>query len=69
MDWQPIETAPKNGTWILVAFKRNTYDPWPTRTGEAIYTGRCPYWRIHGSSYHPSFVTHWAPLPEPPAKP
>ncbi|UOF77900.1 hypothetical protein [Caudoviricetes sp.] len=68
--WQPIETAPKDGTAILVCnaplYDENGFLPVAVR------------WR----SYHPNakgkemfrdmvgtkieFATHWMPLPEPP---
>ena len=75
--WQPIETAPKDGTHILV-FERET--------GRHL-SGHCPfhvvYYRIsefgpdskdfppswsdaEGWAYDP---THWHPLPSPPEEP
>lgn len=66
--WQPIETAPKDGVTILAfsepgAYTCYWYDGKETNEG-------CPGW-IDGSVnkyeefyvYHP---THWMPLPEPP---
>ncbi|WP_424441089.1 DUF551 domain-containing protein [Parvibaculum sp.] len=62
-EWQPIETAPKDGTKILL-------------TGPHDANGRymevCGYWKDrfpvtwmdgHGEP------THWMPLPAPPEKP
>lgn len=65
MNWQPIETAPKDGTWIWAY--------WP----EAIFEDRqCPaVWEYHVDGYRwtdpadsKEFVqpTHWMPLPAPP---
>lgn len=76
-NWQPIETAPKDGTWILV------YCPEDTNRGHAVmHTARwmdfyqsAPDW-AHGplddyfGSYReglPSNPTHWMPLPAPPS--
>lgn len=75
-DWQPIETAPKDGTKIL------GFEPHPTITPKEP-TFRCvcmrwndTKWRGHG---RPTFAwvtaesgslvydpTHWMPLPSPP---
>lgn len=71
MTWQPIETAPMDGTPILL------YKPNEKRMGQYIVAG---YWNElwlscggRGLAYfshldqrdygHP---THWQPLPEPP---
>lgn len=64
-DWQLIETAPKDGTRVLVAWAHRTVaTPNPTiatslrEDGWASVTGGV--WR---GSYAP---THWMPLPAPP---
>lgn len=55
--WQPIETAPKDGTQILVAFNgRRATARWDR--GWSV----CGWWTGDGSS-----IQHWMPLPEPPA--
>jgi hypothetical protein len=69
MDWQPIETAPKDGTAVLV---------WPpSKPGTmtcAVWASRhspfarlWPYWRRLDVSGHERSrdlpPTHWAPLP------
>jgi hypothetical protein len=67
-DWQPIETAPKDGTSVLV------YGPWKGEFSQLkhpheIWRGHChpvsKLWFISGTL---EFVdpTHWMPLPEPP---
>ena len=61
MNWQPIETAPKDATVLIgdaggvhVAFW------WETTTG---YSG----WTVCGPAPQEQFnPTHWMPLPEPP---
>lgn len=73
-EWQPIETAPKDGTYILV------YPGYYTKVPCSIayydddkYAKRPqPYWhrldtRGLRSRYTP--LTHWMPLPCPPYKP
>lgn len=57
--WQPIDTAPKDGTEILVYI--------PRRRG-AIYAGASnpsghQWWSKNLGAIKP---THWLPLPEPP---
>lgn len=62
-EWQPIETAPKDGRDILL---------WPTRwPRKKIDLG---FWNDGSGSwslstdieYSPQNPTHWMPLPEPP---
>ena len=59
MDWQPIETAPKDQE-ILLASRRGRFDPrgWEIRIGQWLIN-RFPF---VGSGQ----PTHWAPLPFPP---
>lgn len=62
--WQPIETAPKDGTYVLVCEKDNS----------AIYEARFmwddwfPAMQSDSDEYDPmkGFPSHWMPLPEPP---
>jgi hypothetical protein len=61
--WQPIETAPKDGTWIL-AFSRTGSIPYVAQWKDDgwrnnHYGDREPYWRF-------SVLDVWMPLPEPP---
>jgi Protein of unknown function (DUF551) len=65
MDWQPIETAPKekNGRYLLLF-----------GDGEAIsqstYIGFFNYdndWQLFGAPYTKLQPTHWMPLPNPPS--
>jgi hypothetical protein len=73
--WQPIETAPKDGTWILA------YEPskWPPQC-HVVRWGLPEYWGQAGDetwvtvalgpnpdTYEADDATHWMPLPDPPA--
>lgn len=69
-EWQPIDTAPKDGTAILVG--RFTGNP------QASHEGVCAvdWWRsitdrsgfVGFGQFNPSYfpATHWMPLPPPP---
>ncbi len=56
-EWQPIETAPKDGTHILV------YRPEYSNDVIGIDFWRRKCWWLSSSDSQP---THWMPLPEPP---
>lgn len=73
MDWQPIETAPKDGSCILLFFGQNHYDPlmdlFDYRYVLASWVAAKNRW-LHkdgsgAGSWH-VFPTHWMPLPAPP---
>ena len=60
--WQPIETAPRDGTWIIVW--RRCGNDYIRQIGE-------DHWRddlggCWGRSNQDCCPTHWMPLPEPP---
>lgn len=82
MEWQKIETAPQDGTWILGVNNRGNQ-------AVIIWSNDAPHWSeessqkgLHrGGWIHPftdgvqstfwnggfgSIPTHWMPLPEPP---
>ncbi len=65
--WQPIETAPKDGTPILI-FSAERCTSCPPKTagmGTAYWCGG--YWGITNQFYPLRHKpTHWMPLPEPP---
>ena len=59
MDWQPIETAPKDGTWVLLSDGQTIWYGqygWDEE-GDAVFFADGPGIRD---------CTHWMPLPEPP---
>lgn len=72
MKWRPIETAPKDGTIILV------YGYWDGELSEKDIEREV--WKAHfnlgtwcldGSEFYAVEIanpTHWMPLPEPPKK-
>lgn len=67
MNWQPIETAPKDGTPIL------TYHPdWEPaeQIVVLVWSESCGEWMspIDTESYYFDLGTCWMPLPEPPVQ-
>ena len=75
--WQPIETAPKDGTKILVyknkiRFGSNEYDHFYFGLNVYDHYIEIAYWTDYGckiDAFAPLFdkdPTHWMPLPEPP---
>lgn len=66
MKWQPIETAPKDGTWILVTGWDGGYP------NQKRYYCTCRYDKDYdsfceSSDYHwLKDFTHWMPLPDSP---
>lgn len=61
-EWQPIETAPDDGTPMLVT--------WPCTSGADVTVAtKIEVWRDYYSGDHLAAQerpTHWMPLPEPP---
>lgn len=80
-DWQPIETAPKDGRIIVVcgapaSFKdgRPMDGPCIVRWDDNAYSSEGDWvfagWLSHGDPIHDFPIeepTHWMPLPDPPA--
>lgn len=72
-NWQPIKTAPRDGTIILV------YLPWPHksyRVRQASYGGQNSnkpnQWYIYFNRSDARYIdiepTHWMPFPNPPTE-
>ena len=65
-EWQPIETAPKDGT-VFLGYKRGQF-----RECYKVPRDDCDMWCFGGTSgaddLFPNIKpTHWMPLPKPPA--
>lgn len=60
--WQPIETAPKDGSSVLV------YEGFEPIVTEGWWDAEDEMWRPSGSRNYPFWhqPTHWQPLPDPP---
>lgn len=75
MDWQMIETAPKDGRKVLLA----DYSGYAARGDDGMWI-TSGYWSLDAAALLKSGYwvdgidklytpTHWAPLPAPPARP
>lgn len=60
-EWQPIETAPKDGTAIILSAYSGALDRMVSWDGRWSDWGGV--WTHHGRISQP---THWMPLPTPP---
>jgi hypothetical protein len=69
VNWQPIDTAPKDGRVIVVRHNRGT---WNYPKDQKNICCVCVFWNGHTwhqfgpDSFPDSQLTHWMPLPEPP---
>lgn len=85
MGWQPIETAPRDGTpidvWVEAAdpalrsritdveWRRPTDSEWWVHGGDTIETDEATWHDCFGPLGRIEQPTHWMPLPNPPASP
>ena len=63
MNWRPIETAPKDGTWILT-FDPEEPDKW-SKYGIYKWSTFFKEW-VDQRDVTCADFTHWMPLPPPP---
>jgi hypothetical protein len=61
MTWQPIATAPKDGTPILLFAPHKSVVQGSWNRGDAF---NMPHWSTPSNWFEP---THWMPLPDPPS--
>lgn len=64
--WQPIETAPKDGTRIL-GYASSGHGWYYMVVVQYNAEEARPWLEADGEGYHRYNVTHWMPLPEPPS--
>ena len=69
-EWQSIETAPKDGTWVALWLRGNRHDSDNERPIVGRWHGDDNPWAGWG---YPGFggyrASHWLPLPAPPSVP
>lgn len=58
MDWQPKETAPRDGSWFLT-YSPDSSSPYDVASFDVEYDDFCKY----GCGWQ--YVSHWAPLQPP----
>ncbi len=68
--WQPIEAAPKDGTFVLLWAPDLLHGMSPFAVGQYI-DHEIEWWHVHDGKFGPhpmrgAAPTHWMPLPEPP---
>ncbi len=69
--WQPIETAPKDGTPVLVYAQLDPPEKWAAYMRDLPPLIAITSWH-HDAGFCVCEVrepTHWMPLPDPPSKP
>lgn len=74
-DWQPIETAPQDGSAFIGLIGRlvytvhwqQYYDKWPHQEGGPTFRGGWSR-EVHDAHY-PCSPTHWMPFPDKPSTP
>jgi hypothetical protein len=80
-DWQPIETAPRDGTWFMVCNADDEYESY--EVGRYLPLWRYKYVEVGDGLFRKERVsdydwegfnnfhraTHWMTLPEPPNQP
>jgi hypothetical protein len=70
-DWQPIETAPKDGRWLKVLSAKYVLFEKTIEPGEhkARWSDGGEVWECERGFFDPHEVTHWMPLPDPSLSP
>lgn len=63
--WQPLATAPKDGTWIL-GWAESDRSPYRVSWGRN-FDHRLT-WCTSFASFHDDYITHWMPMPTVSAK-
>lgn len=80
MDWQPIDTAPRDGTWFMICCAQEGFDSYEVGRFDPYYSDE--YVEVEGGLYRKQKrssydwagfnnfhrATHWRPLPPPPAE-
>ena len=68
-EWQPIETAPKDGTDILLVVRYGNLNKTRLGAWRQQRPGEFAWLQHHTFDHFAGEVTHWMPLPDPPKQP
>lgn len=71
-EWQPIETAPKDWTDVLLYLpdEDDGYGSMGVVKGWfSMADGGCDCWMTSEDNSGPVYPSHWMPLPKPPSEP
>lgn len=74
-EWKPIETAPKDGTRVLIVSDDQVFIGYWSESAKFGDEIEKPGWQIHESEMDEWYAvavddaTHWTPIPEPPVTP
>lgn len=66
--WQPIDTAPKDGTDIIALFVGSDVQIIVCYDDSNLVNPNNPWCTLDGLAYHKEAFTHWQLLPEPPVQ-
>lgn len=67
-EWKSIESAPKDGTSILVAWKKSGNMMVVSWENDSEITEDYNWADHEGDCYHKDAFSHWMTLPEPPTE-
>lgn len=66
-EWQPIETAPRDGRDDIILFDTNSGTSIVASWDQDALDAWC-WMTLDGPHYHEDAFTHWMPLPPPPGE-
>jgi len=68
MEWQPIESAPKDGTWIFGYWPSMSITDYPAVIFADDHSNHDIWYMPSNFEFGCVYPTHWMPLPAPPAR-
>lgn len=68
-EWRPIETAPRDGRWVLIGGPKMPIPLVATPKLDSVDGWFAPIDAVYGPNCQGVEATHWMPLPDPPSTP